>query len=426
MSTWPAPGGDQPGKPLRSAPRRPPTVVVVSENSGLFERVLLQVEFSERAVIHAWRDQDQVRLDAEQIVKEAALQDAYAICLGADVPLELSLSIAAFADAHPSEISVILVATPSAALWRDALRSGVRDVVDVKALDNELGPAVRRGIERVTRIREQRIASPTPAGPITGRVIVVLSPKGGSGKTMIASNLTALLARRAPGSVALVDLDVQFGDCASAFGLTPEHSIAQLSDISKIDPTALKAHLTLHDPSGAFVLCGSSLPEEGEAISDDHVARIVELLSNDFAYVVIDTCAGLDERALAALELATDIVLISSLDVSSIRGLGNAKSALERLNLRATNRYFALNRADSKVGIEIGDVQSVLGMTADATIPSSRSVPLTMNQGHLIVLDEPNSTVTREITRLVTAIVSDGENNDADQSQKSMFRRKRK
>ena len=126
------------------------------------------------------------------------------------------------------------------------------------------------------------------------------------------------------------------------------------------------------------------------------------------------------------MELATDVVLISSLDVSSIRSLGNAKSALERLNLRPTNRYFVLNRADSKVGIDVGDVQAVLGMQADATIPSSRSVPSTMNQGHLIVLDEPNSNVTREITRLLTAIVSDGETDDADPTQKSMFRRKRK
>ena len=243
---------------------------------------------------------------------------------------------------------------------------------------------------------------------------------------MVASNLAAILAQRGEASVALVDLDVQFGDCASALGLTPQHTIAQLTDPTKIDPTALKAHLTLHEPSGAFVLCGSATPEEGEVISDDHVLRIIDLLSNDFSYVVIDTCAGLDERALAVLELATDIVLVSSLDVSSIRSLGNAKRALERLNLNGANSYFALNRADSKVGIDIDGVEAALEMKAVATIPSSRSVPLSMNQGRLLSVDEPNSPVTREINRLVTAIVSQGQSETEDEGSRSIFRRKRK
>jgi pilus assembly protein CpaE len=425
MSNWPAPASQPPDRGPRMR-RLPPTVAVVSGQAPFLDHVLSIIALAEHAYLQPWRDAEEVRLDPEQVVKEAATNDAYVLCIGSDVSTDFALELATFADAHPSQMSVVMVGSPTAALWRDALRSGVRDLVDVKAVNAELAPAVRRGIDRVERLRELRIPSAVPIGPAKGRIIVVLSPKGGSGKTMVASNLGATLGRASGESVVIVDLDVQFGDCASAFGLTPEHSIAQLSDISKIDPTALKAHLTLHEPSGVFVLCGSSAPEEGEAISDDHVFRILELLANDFAYVVVDTCAGLDERALAALELATDLVLVSSLDVSSIRSLGNAQQSLGRLNLRATNRYFVLNRADSKVGIEIGDVQSVLGMQTDAAIPSSRSVPLSMNQGRLIAIDEPSSNVAREIGRLTSAIAAAGASDSAEPDQKSRFRRKKK
>ena len=109
--------------------------------------------------------------------------------------------------------------------------------------------------------------------------------------------------------MALVDLDVQFGDSATALGLAPEHTIGQLATMPAIDSTTLKVFLTPHEASGAFVLCGSDSPEEGEAVTDEHAGRIVELLADDFAYVVVDTPAGLDERTLAALEHATDVVL---------------------------------------------------------------------------------------------------------------------
>ena len=177
-------------------------------------------------------------------------------------------------------------------------------------------------MEWTARLRQEGGSSTPPPPPKTGRVIVVLSPKGGSGKTMVASNLTAALARDVDGSVALVDLDVQFGDAAYALGLVPEHTIGQLAAAPTLDATTLKVFLTRHEPSGAYVLCGAESPEEGESVTDELACRVVELLARDVDYVVVDTPAGLDERTLAVLELATDVVLVSSLDVSSIRNLG--------------------------------------------------------------------------------------------------------
>jgi pilus assembly protein CpaE len=256
-------------------------------------------------------------------------------------------------------------------------------------------------------------------------VIVVLSPKGGSGKTMAASNLAAALGRTVDGSVALVDLDVQFGDAAYALGLVPEHNIGQLAAAPSLDSTTLKVFLTRHEGSGAYVLCGAESPEEGESVTDELAARIIELLARDVGYVVVDTPAGLDERTLATLDLATDVVLVSSLDVSSIRNLGKEIDALERVGLLPPSRHFVLNRADARVGIEPADVETALGMKIVAAVASSRAIPLSMNQGLPVVLEEPNSNVARELVRLAQRFAPAGAEGDHPEPKPGFLRRRR-
>ena len=130
----------------------------------------------------------------------------------------------------------------------------------------------------------------------TGKVIVILSPKGGSGKTMVATNLGVALAGTNSGDVALVDLDCVFGDVASVLGMVPDRTVGQLATLPSFDSTTLKVFLTRHEQSGLLVLAGSGLPEEGEAVTSQLSGQVIDILARDFAYVVVDTAAGLDER----------------------------------------------------------------------------------------------------------------------------------
>jgi len=253
----------------------------------------------------------------------------------------------------------------------------------------------------------------------------VLSPKGGSGKTMVASNVAAALAGSVDGSVALVDLDVQFGDAAYAFGLVPEHTIGQVAAAPALDATTLKVFLTRHEASGAYVLCGAESPEEGESVTDELARRVVELLAHDVAYVVVDTAAGLDERTLAVLELATDVVLVSSLDVSSIRNLGKEIDALERVGLLPESRAFVLNRADARVGIDPTDVEAALGMPVDGAVPSSRAIPFSMNQGRPIVIEDPHSPPARELAAFARRFVEPDPAETAPEPRPGLLRRRK-
>jgi pilus assembly protein CpaE len=251
------------------------------------------------------------------------------------------------------------------------------------------------GVSAVHQTAE--VLPPPPPRP-TGKVIVVVSPKGGSGKTALASNLAVTLAQLHPGRVAAVDLDVQFGDLGTALSLQPDHTIAHLARSSVIDATTAKVALTPYEP-GLFVLCGAVSPEEADAITHEHVSTILSLLARDFAYVVVDTPAGLDERTLAALECGTDLLLVSSLDVTSIRSVRKVVDTLDKIGI-TTPRHFVLNRADAKVGLDLSDAATAVGLPVSCTIPSSRSVPLSMNVGTPVVKSEPKSAVAQQFRQL--------------------------
>ncbi len=248
-------------------------------------------------------------------------------------------------------------------------------------------------------VKTNGLPPPSPDGP-KGRVIVVVSPKGGSGKTAVTSNVATALAERHPGQVVAVDLDVQFGDLCTTMSLQPEHNLSHLARTNQIDATSVKVFLTPYGDSGLYVLCSASAPVEADVVTADHVTAVLPLLAQDFAYVIVDTSAGLDDRTLAAIECATDLVLVSSLDVTSIRSLRKLVEAMDKIGVKAARR-FVLNRADSRVGITPRDAEAVVGMPVAVGIPSNRDMPLSMNVGTPVVTYAPKSSAAKQL-RILT------------------------
>lgn len=369
--------------------------IAVLTNDVEVELRLASIGDSVRTAAHSWSQLGHVT-DPAEIAQTIAGQRYDAVCIGPDVPLEQALEVSRQLDRNHPEIGVVLLTEPTAELWRDAVRAGIRDIVGPGESDEDVAAALQASAERGAQIRAVRAAPETPSG----RVIVVLSPKGGSGKTMLTTNLSMAIAGSNNGQTAVVDLDCVFGDVASVMGMVPEHTIGELALIPSFDSTTLKVYLARHERSGLYVLAGSGRPEEGEAVTEEVVGRVLDLLVRDFPYVIVDTAAGLDERALAAIEQATDIVLLASMDVASVRNLSKEVDALNRLGFTSARRHFVLNRADTRVGLEVADVEVAVGMKVEAAIPSSRDVPLSMNQGRTLVLDNPTAPVARELMEL--------------------------
>ena len=375
-------------------PSTAPDVVVLTNDPALdlqVSQVAGDLQVTARTWSHAGNP-----IEVAVIAADLAHDQVGAVCIGPDVPLDLCLGISRYLDLHHPEVGVVLIRESNAELWRDAARSGIRDIVEPDSIGTDLVSALMAAAERSV---EMRAAQAMPA-ELAGRVIVVLSPKGGSGKTMLTTNLGVALAASNSGQTVVVDLDCVFGDVASVMGLVPDHTIGELAMLPSFDSTTVKVHLSRHERSGLYVLAGSGRPEEGEAVTDEVATRVLRMLSRDFPYVVVDTAAGLDERALAAIEVATDIILLASMDVASVRNLSKEVDALNRLGLTSARRHFVLNRADTRVGLEVADVEAAVGLPVDAAIPSSRDVPFSMNQGRTLAFDEPNSPVARELIEL--------------------------
>lgn len=322
------------------------------------------------------------------------------IAIGPGVPVDDALVLARQLEADRPEISVLLVATPTPALWQEAMRSGVTDVLAPDAVDVEVRASFERAMALAARRRQNLLGDPTTEGG-RGRIITVLSPKGGSGKTTVASNLAVGLAQTKPGSAVIVDLDVQFGDVATALRLTPEHSVVDAARAGKaVDIMALKTFLTPH-PTQLWALCGPEDPALGDDLTAEGARAVVKALAEEFDTVIVDTCAGLTEHTLAILDVSTDFVLVCAMDVPSVRSLRKEIDALDKLGMTGQRRHFVINRADSKVGLDIKDVEATVGLPVDIALPSNRAVPLSMNQGTPMVESEPRSPVSRQLMSLV-------------------------
>ena len=320
------------------------------------------------------------------------------VAFGPQLATATALDLAGQLDRFFPEVVTLLLANPSPRLWEKAARVGIRDVVSSTADDETLREAVKRTFATVESRRLPRPPAPITADGDRRAVIVVRSPKGGSGKTMVATNVAVLLAKTHPGDVVLVDLDLQFGDVSSALGVEPHYTIADATANADLTPTSLKASLSKH-ASNLYALCAPPRPDDAAVITGDDVAAVLELLRSAFQYVVVDTAAGSDSRMTAAVEMATDIVLLCSMDVSSVRAL--AKDVVGRAAQQArTTNHLVLNRGDSRVALEVRDIEATVGQSVDVQLPSSRLVPLHMNCGVPVVDAEPGALITKQLHTL--------------------------
>jgi pilus assembly protein CpaE len=240
----------------------------------------------------------------------------------------------------------------------------------------------------------RKLGSAVATGIAVAPMICVLGPKGGSGKTVTASNLTVGLAL-AGYSVALVDLDLQFGDVGLALGLAPDKTIYDLAKSGgSIDAEKIEAYLAEHE-SGARVLLAPTRPDHATAITVEFLRDVYSALRRSFDYVVVDTPPGFTPEVIASIDSSTHICLVGMLDSLSLK---NTKLGLETLDLMGYEREricLVLNRADSRVGIDREDVVAVVGRSPDVFVPSEREIPRSVNEGQPIVLAQDRTEAAR-------------------------------
>jgi pilus assembly protein CpaE len=236
-------------------------------------------------------------------------------------------------------------------------------------------------------------------------MICILGPKGGTGKTLTSCNLGVALAQKGH-RVAIVDLDLQFGDVGLSLGLTPEKTLYDLAKSGgSVDADKLDGYLTKHS-SGVRVLLAPTRPDQATTITVEFLRDVYTALRATHDYLIVDTPPGFTPEVIASVDSSSDICVVGMLDSLSLK---NTKLGLETLELMGYSRdriRLLLNRADSRVGIASDEVSAILGSSPDIMVPSDRDIPRSVNEGTPIVLANERSEAAKAFRSLADLYVN--------------------
>jgi pilus assembly protein CpaE len=245
--------------------------------------------------------------------------------------------------------------------------------------------------------------APTATGASRGRTVTVFSGKGGVGKSTIATNIGVALVQ-AGARTCLVDLDLTFGDVAVMLGLLPLRTLIDAVPMAaNLDVAGAAALVTPHS-SGLHLILAPPDPHRAEDVSGDLVSRLLPLLTELYDVVLVDTPPAFTEDVLAALDASDEFVLITTPEVPSIKNLKLTLQTLNLLGYPADRRRIVLNRADPHLGIGAADVAAMIGVDVQVEVPADRAVPISINHGVPIVLEQPKHPVSRAIRQLAAAV----------------------
>ena len=215
------------------------------------------------------------------------------------------------------------------------------------------------------------------------------------GKTTLAVNLAIALADKGARKVCLVDLDLGFGDVAITLQLFPARTIADAVHMeSGLDITVLETLLTPHR-DGLSALVAPVQPDAKDSIPAPLIGKILRLLKANYEYVVVDTSPAFDEHVLQAFDETDEMLLVTTLDVPTLKNVKIAVETLDLLNFPVARRSLILNRADDKVGLTSDKVESTLGLKISRSIPTSPQVANATNSGEPIAASLPGTRSAR-------------------------------
>ena len=320
---------------------------------------------------------------------------------------------------YPMLATVLVVEELTTTMLQQALRAGVRDVLALSGESGALAHAVQRlaiSLDQAPRtnamvapatstvpatVSAETEAPATPLETVNGQVLTVFSTKGGAGKSVLSTSLAVALAMRSDKPVCLVDADLQFGDVAVMLKLTPHHTIVDaVAVLDRMDPPLLESLLVTHEPSGLKVMPAPLEPAFADQVGAAEMVAIVEMLRSFCSFVIVDTPAYFNDVVLGLVEVSDKVMLIAGMDIPNIKNVKIGLQTLRLLNTPMEKLLLVLNRANSKVKLDIGEVERTLQIKADILIPSDVVVPQSVNKGEPVVLHSPKSGVSKSIQSL--------------------------
>jgi pilus assembly protein CpaE len=297
---------------------------------------------------------------------------------------------------------------------RRAMQAGAREFLIKPFSHDELVAAIRRVylleqkkgtfLARTMPAQPEVQAAPRASGP--AEVLLVFSGKGGVGKTLVATNLAVALAEQTRRRVALVDLDLQFGDIGVMLNLDHSRSITELVDGSSgIDDESVGEVLAT-GPAGIKVLLAPISPELADLVTAEHVRAVITELRRTFDYVIVDSASHLTEFNLEVIELAQRVVVITALTIPAIKDAKLTLKVLESLSVDPESTMLVVNRVDGYADFNQESIEQSLRSPVCVQIPHDpRVIGDAVTRGVPFVTAHPEAEVSRAVRELVAKIV---------------------
>jgi pilus assembly protein CpaE len=368
-------------------------------------RVVVTGTFSGESDLHEALDDSGSGLDVVAWAPEVldavpylGADDVHAVLLGAGRDGEPVMAMletdVAVIRLHTQAPIVLLVPEAHPGLVETAFTAGVDDVLVLPQLAETISFAIRKAHETGGRSGAH---GPYDRDVPRGRVVTVFSPKGGTGKTVLSTNLAALLAHKSGKRVLLIDLDLQFGDAAIMLGLDPERTMHDLVQApGGLDAGKLAGYTTRHR-SGLDVLAAPMRPEDAELVTESKVLQMLEVARGAYDLVIVDTSPFFYGPMLAVLRQTDQMLMLCGLDVPTLKNVKLSLRTLEMLGFPASRTSLVLNRVTPKVGLTKDDVEGVLGLGVSFEIPNDPVVAPAVNSGAVAALVHGDSEFSQAV-----------------------------
>ncbi|NCT84026.1 MAG: response regulator/pilus assembly protein [Comamonadaceae bacterium] len=305
------------------------------------------------------------------------------------------LALEQLAFAHP-EVDILLIAPDrDPEFLLRAMRAGVREVLPAPVSPEALLAALRR------QLRKQAGAAPQPAAS-HGKLLAVVSCKGGSGATFVAANLAHLLAAGGRRRVALIDMNLQFGDAALFLSSqTPPSHVADVArNIARLDAELLRSAMSEVGP-GLWVLAAPDDPAQATDVTPLQVCAILQQAQESFDYVVVDVGRSLTALSLQVLDLADQVLAVLQLTLPFIRDGKRLREVFRSLDYPADKIHWVVNRYQKDGQFSIEDLKRTLDISRVSTLPNHyAAVAAAVNQGLPVNTIAPSSSIARALREL--------------------------
>lgn len=286
---------------------------------------------------------------------------------------------------------------PAVDLVVKVMRAGAKEFLSLPLIKNELFEVLAYTFQDLTGQHKKKNKC---------RVLTVFSNKGGIGKTSIASNLALELAKITKENVALIDLNFQLGDITTFFDLKPSFNISyMLQNLDKINEDFLLSTLEKYKDTSLYVLADPPYFKQAEDISPKQISKLFEILKETFSYVVVDTSAGFDSRAMTALENSDLVLLVTIVNLPALRNCQRCLELFEKSGFDKNKIQILVNRYMENDEIKAEDVEEVLGRKIFWKVPNNYFTMMSaINKGVPVSEINSDSNVARSYRELALTV----------------------